>query len=104
MAIFLKRRELRLTDAIDRRDFIRRAALTTAGVSLAVFGPTTRHVLGANDRIRLGVIGTGRQGTDNMQQFMRHGVEVAAVCDVYQPNLERGLARWQEARSLEGGW
>jgi predicted dehydrogenase len=71
---------------------MKRAALTTAGVSLSMAGLSTRQVLGANDRIRLGVIGTGRQGIDDMQNFMRHGVEVAAVCDVYQPNLDKGLA------------
>jgi predicted dehydrogenase len=81
-----------MTDDINRRDFIKRAAFTTAGVSLSMAGFSTGNVLGANDRIRLGVIGTGRQGVDDMQNFMKHGVEVAAVCDVYQPNLEKGLA------------
>ncbi|HZP01841.1 MAG TPA: Gfo/Idh/MocA family oxidoreductase [Terriglobia bacterium] len=76
---------------INRRDFIRRAAATTAGVSLSMAGVSTDRVLGANDRIRLGVIGTGRQGVDNMENFMRHGVEVAGVCDVYEPNLANGL-------------
>jgi predicted dehydrogenase len=70
---------------------MKRAALSGAGVSLAMSGISTRRVLGANDRIRLGVIGTGRQGVDNMRNFMEHGVEVAGVCDVYQPNLEKGL-------------
>ena len=77
---------------INRRDFMKRAALTTAGVSLSMAGFSTGNVLGANDRIRLGVIGIGRQGTDDMQNFMKHGVEVGAVCDVYQPNLDKGLA------------
>ena len=71
---------------------MKRAALTTAGVSLSMAGFSTGKVLGANDRPRLGVIGTGRQGVDDMQNFMHHGVEVAAVCDVYQPNLDKGLA------------
>jgi predicted dehydrogenase len=81
-----------MTDDINRRDFMKRAAFTTAGVSLSMAGFSTGNVLGANDRIRLGVIGTGRQGVDDMQNFMKHGVEVAAVCDVYQPNLDQGLA------------
>ena len=81
-----------MTDEINRRDFMKRAAYTTAGVSLSMAGFSTTKVLGANDRIRLGVIGTGRQGTDDMKNFMKHGVEVAAVCDVYQPNLDKGLA------------
>lgn len=80
-----------MSEEINRRDFMKRAAVTTVGASLAMSGLSTRSVLGANDRIRLGVIGTGRQGIDNMENFMRHGVEVAAVCDVYQPNLEKGL-------------
>jgi predicted dehydrogenase len=81
-----------MTDEINRRDFMKRAAFTSAGVSLSMAGFSTSKVLGANDRIRLGVIGTGRQGVDDMKNFVHHGVEVAAVCDVYQPNLEKGLA------------
>ena len=57
-----------------------------------MYGFSTGNVLGANERIRLGVIGMGRQGTDDMQNFMKHGVEVAAVCDVFQPQLDKGLA------------
>src|SRR5208283_5056680 len=81
-----------MTDEFNRRDFMKRAAFATAGVSLSMAGFSTTKVMGANDRIRLGVIGTGRQGTDDMKNFMHHGVEVAAVCDVYQPNMEKALA------------
>jgi len=80
-----------MTDEINRRDFMKRAAAVTAATSISMAGISTDKVLGANDRIRLGVIGTGRQGIDNMQHFMKHGVEVAAVCDVYEPNLQKGL-------------
>ncbi len=81
-----------MTNDLNRRDFIKRAALTTGGVSLSMAGMSTTNVMGANDRIRLGVIGTGKQGVSDMQNFMQHGVEVATVCDVYQPNLDKGLA------------
>src|SRR5208337_5124547 len=81
-----------MTDEINRRDFMKRAALTTGGVSLSMAGFSTGNVMGANDRIRLGVIGPGRQGIEDMKAFMHHGVEVAALCDVYQPNLDKGLA------------
>ena len=80
-----------MTDEINRRDFIKRAAAVTAATSISMAGLSTDKVLGANDRIRLGVIGMGRQGTDNMQNFMQHGVEVAGVCDVFEPNLQKGL-------------
>ena len=80
-----------MTDEINRRDFIKRAAAVTAATSISMAGLSTGKVLGSNDRIRLGVIGMGRQGTDNMQNFMKHGVEVAGVCDVFEPNLQKGL-------------
>ena len=65
-------------------------------------------VLGANDRVRVGVIGTGRQGTGVMRGHQRLAdVEIAAICDVYAPNLakaaeaapERGQARRLPAAS-----
>jgi predicted dehydrogenase len=81
-----------MNEQINRRDFIKKAAVSTAGISLAMSGAGARNVLGANDKIRLGLIGCGRQGRDNMGHFIRQGVEVAAVCDVYEPNLQKGLS------------
>ena len=60
-----------MTEQINRRDFFKRAAVGTAGVSLAMSGVGTGNVLGANDRIRLGLIGCGRQGISNMQDFIK---------------------------------
>jgi predicted dehydrogenase len=46
-----------------------------------------------NSTIRLGVIGAGGRGTFVMAAFGRNpNVEVAAICDVYEPNLERGIS------------
>lgn len=80
-----------MNEELNRRNFIKRAAMTTASVSLAMSGLSTRSVLGANEKVVIGLIGSGRQGRDNMENFISHGCEVAAVCDVYQPNLEKGL-------------
>ena len=91
-----------MTEQINRRDFFKRAAVGTAGISLAMSGASTGNVLGANDRIRLGLIGCGRQGVDNMWHFRKQGVEVAAVCDVYEPNLQKGLeAAGGKAKALK---
>src|SRR5579864_2320847 len=49
------------------------------------------RVLGANDRIRTGIIGAGGRGRYLTGQFKEVGAEMAAVCDIYQPNLEAGL-------------
>ncbi len=47
----------------------------------------------SGDAIRLGVIGAGGRGTFVMSVFQKNsGLEVAAICDVYEPNLERGIS------------
>jgi predicted dehydrogenase len=81
-----------MSSSIDRRGFVKRATGAGAAVSLSLAGPLTRSVLGANDRVRIGAIGTGRQCLSNMKAFQKHGAEVAAVCDVYEPNLAKAKA------------
>ncbi len=61
----------------------RRTFLTTAAASAATFG--------ANDRIRGAIIGSGGRGTYLTAQFKEVGAEMAGVCDIYEPNLQRGL-------------
>ncbi len=74
-----------MSDQLARRDFVKRG-LATAGVTLAA----NARVLGANDRIRVGVIGPGRQGRGDMRNFLANpDVEVVALCDVYEPHLLR---------------
>lgn len=51
----------------------------------------SQGVLGANDRIRGAAIGSGGRGRLLTEEFKELGVEMAAVCDVYEPNLEAGL-------------
>ena len=44
-------------------------------------------------QVRLGVIGAGGRGTLVMESFQQDpAVTVAAICDVYEPNLERALS------------
>jgi predicted dehydrogenase len=46
-----------------------------------------------SDRVMLGVIGSGSRGTYVMTDFQKDpNVRVAAICDVYEPNLERALS------------
>jgi len=48
-------------------------------------------VLGANERIVMGIIGSGGMGRGHMHNFKKFGVQWAAVCDVYEPNRQEGL-------------
>src|SRR5947209_6083597 len=46
-----------------------------------------------SDRIVMGVIGSGSRGTFVMTVFQKdQTVSVGAICDVYEPNLERALS------------
>lgn len=64
---------------MDRRTFL----LATAASQSAI--------LGANDRLRVGIIGAGGRGRYLTAQFKELGANMAAVCDVYEPNLQAGL-------------
>ena len=71
----------------NRREFMTAAA--GAGLMTAL---SANRVLGANHRLTGAFIGVGTMGTENLSVAMEHGVRVGAVCDVYQPHLERAAA------------
>ena len=76
-----------------RREFIGKAGLVTAGVSLGAGSLTAagyNRILGANDKIRMGFIGVGNRGSQLLKLFMdQPDQEVAALCDIYEPYLQR---------------
>ena len=94
-----------MSDEVNRRDFIRNttaigAALGTAG---SVFGKASRtaagRVLGANDKINLGVVGVGGRGNYLAGAFSRFGEQtgackVAAVCDVYEKRKQAAAEKY----------
>jgi len=50
-----------------------------------------QSINGANERIRAGIIGAGGRGRYLTGEFKEIGAEMAAVCDIYEPNLQEGL-------------
>ncbi len=65
---------------ITRREFIKSTA--SAGVALTLAGPYSR-VRGANDAIRVAVVGINGRGGSHISAFGNmEGVRVAALCDV----------------------
>jgi predicted dehydrogenase len=64
-----------------RRTFL----LGGSGLALAAATPSNQLVLG--------VIGSGGRGTAVMKVFQSHAdVKIAAICDVYEPNLEQAIS------------
>jgi predicted dehydrogenase len=69
----------------NRREFIQQMA----GGAVAALGASGR-ILGANDRIRIGLIGAGARGTEILQAAIRcPNVEAVAAADVYTRRLEK---------------
>jgi predicted dehydrogenase len=63
-----------------RRTFLKQAAIGTAA---ALAYPSAR-ILGANDRIRVGMIGVGGRGTELLKQVLElHDAQLVAIADIY---------------------
>jgi predicted dehydrogenase len=70
------------------RDSSRRSFLA-AGAAAFSLG----RVLGANDRVNVGIVGIGGRGNDHIKTYATlPGARIAALCDVNQSALERGQA------------
>ena len=95
----------KMSPEIGRRTFLKNAAGASAvasGVLLA-----SQSVLGANDRIRIGLIGAGSRGTAIIKAALRcQGVEAVAAADVFEGRLQRitrvatGLKTYKDFRRL----
>ncbi len=79
-----------------RRDFLKS---TSIAASVAAFGApfiftscktneNSRRIIGANDRIRIGVIGAGGKGSSDTDNAATCGGEIVALCDVDKNTLE----------------
>lgn len=74
----------------NRRQFVT-GTLAAAG---AVAVPHVARAAGADGKIRMGFIGVGNRGSQLLNLFrMQPDVEVAALCDVYEPFLSRDFGK-----------
>src|SRR3954447_14223227 len=75
-----------------RRDLGRAAAISAVSYS---------RILGANERIGLGLIGSGGRGTYVMGLFAKNSdVEVRALCDVYPAKFKGALETAPNAQTF----
>jgi predicted dehydrogenase len=97
-------------NSLDRRDFLRKAsavsvALGSAGAAMASpkaskssSARSSGRVLGANDRIAIGVIGVGGRGSSDANSFAAVGAknnscQIVAVADTYQKRVTANKER-----------
>jgi predicted dehydrogenase len=83
------------TNKISRRTFVSGSA-----ASVIMTAASAQNILGANNRLRIGVIGCGGMANAHMQALLRtkeeDDIEITAVCDVWQKRLDA-------AATLTGG-
>lgn len=90
---------------LTRRDFIKAAGVTAAGLAIGstiakspVYAIAPGRVIGANDKINIGVIGVGGQGAHHLnlvvkdQQAAGANVQAVAVCDVWDKRIANAKA------------
>ncbi|GHT21181.1 NADH-dependent dehydrogenase [Bacteroidia bacterium] len=77
-----------------RRDFIQQATLMGAGLAFQPFTiKAGTHSVGANDKIRVGLIGCNGMGNANLNSYLKNPeVECVALADIDQSVLDRRAA------------
>ena len=87
-----------------RRKFVQQAAFAGAGIMFSKLGWSAQsynRIIGANDRVRVGVVGfSDRHKYALMPCFMHHcnelNFDLVAVSDIWSKRREEGVAAWKE--------
>ena len=76
-----------------RRNFIKTTAASAGAFAFSNIFPST--VLGANDRVNMGIIGVGGMGTGHLNILVENkdelNIDVTAVCDVYKRRVTNAM-------------
>ena len=86
-----------------RRHFISKTSQAAAGLYLGSLGFSAKsygRILGANDRVRVGVVGfSDRHKSSHMPCFLNHykelNFDIVAVSDIWNKRREEGMAAWK---------
>ncbi|HXR07404.1 MAG TPA: Gfo/Idh/MocA family oxidoreductase [Candidatus Acidoferrum sp.] len=105
----LKERSFSTLTPQSRREFLRASALAMAAASLPPYAslgqeadliaPHIANVKGANDKINIACIGVGGKGEgDTDELFRMRNVNVVALCDVNQQNVDKMAVKIPNAK------
>ncbi|MDP2885305.1 MAG: Gfo/Idh/MocA family oxidoreductase [Ignavibacteria bacterium] len=83
-----------------RRDFLKKAALGTAGLAIGLNAKSYARILGANDRVNFAVIGLHGRGYAHLECIRQNkGAMVTHVCDVDRRELDKFAAATEKSFS-----
>lgn len=84
-----------------RRHFIK----SSLGATAALGFPSLLRAQGANDTIRVGVVGFGGRGKEHISAMSKiPGVQIVALCDVDDKVLAKGLAEFEKKNQKVTGY
>jgi predicted dehydrogenase len=76
---------------VTRRHFLEATTLSAAGLMLNA-SSSAASALGANDRVNVGVVGAGGQGTTLIRNMATvPNSKITAMCDIFEPNRSKGV-------------
>lgn len=93
---------------VTRREFLKTAALAAPALTAALELAGSVRAAYAEEKVLCGLIGCGAHGQELLSILPRvPGLEVAALCDVYQPNLKKAaeiagqdIATYEDHRAM----
>lgn len=89
------------TQAVTRREFLQSAAQAAATVAVAAPYVARGQVLGANERLGMGFIGTGSRAGAHFQSVHwlrtegKMPLDIVAAFDLYRPRLKKAVDTWK---------
>ena len=94
----------RSTGSISRRTFSKAAAGAVAAATVYQSSASYARVIGANDKVRVGFLGTANRGRQVLDGFVKQpDMEVAALCDVDQTVLNQAKEKYGTAATFITG-
>jgi hypothetical protein len=87
------------TTSFTRRSFLRSSAMVAGAAALS--SPYIGRVLGANERIAVGVIGAGGKGSSDTDHTANAGADIVALTDVDGNTLKKRGQRYSKAKQYK---
>src|ERR1051325_8431889 len=81
-----------------RREFLRKSALVTAGLSASAVWPVSAAArkLSVKEKLNLGIIGAGGRGFENLKGVQSENI--VALCDVDEERAKTAFSKFPEAK------
>ena len=89
-----------MTRPIHRREFLKHSSLASVGLAALGNSAWAQTAKGANDKLRVGIIGCNNRGMDHINAWLGvENVEIAYVCDVDSRARAKGVAAVSKKQS-----